>query len=161
MGKVLSSFGNGFTGSVSKSIDNVILPLANTGENEIGFGMPVAFDEDKIGAVLFDGAEMTAADFIGVTVRNPAKTPSEYGKSEGGYAPGDIMDVLVRGHIVVKVVSANPGPAPGDPVAVLKSGGRFTAGSETTKLPLTNARYSSSADASGLAEIVLDKRNII
>lgn len=161
MGKVLSTFGNGFVGSVSKSIDNVIIPMANTGENAIDFGMPVAFDEDKIGAVLFDATEMTAADFIGVTVRNPSKTPSEYGSSTGKYEPGDIMDVLVRGHIVVKVVSANPAPTPGDAVAVLKSGGRFTAGSETTKLPLTNARYSTTPDSSGLAEIVLDKRNLI
>ena len=162
MGKVLSSFGPGFAGAIARSIDDVVIAMPNTGDSALAFGVPVVLDEDKIGVQLF-GSENTAADFIGVTVRNPSKTPTTYGSNEGSYAGGEMVDILVRGHIVVKVVSATPAPNLGDAVAIMKSNGKFSfqGSGETTKVPLTNARFTSVPDSNGMAEIVLDKRNVL
>ena len=95
MGKVLSSFTNGWAGSIARNRDDVV----------------VALDETKTGVVPFDGNTHTGADFVGVTVRLPSKTPDTYGSNEGKYAANEMVDVLVRGHIVAKVITGKIGRA--------------------------------------------------
>ncbi|MBQ9210918.1 MAG: hypothetical protein IJ153_04390 [Clostridia bacterium] len=159
MGKVLSSFTNGFPGAIARSLDDVVISLANKSEDPIAFGMPVALNEDKNGIVPFDGSEHTASDFVGVAVRNPSKTPDTYGDNQGSYASDDLVDVLVRGHIVVKL--AGTSASLGDQVSIVKSTGGFAVGTGDSLIPLPNAHVSATPDASGMAEIVLNTRNLV
>ena len=41
MGKVLSRFTNGFTGAVSRSVDNIVSSMGNASGGDIPFGAPV------------------------------------------------------------------------------------------------------------------------
>ena len=159
MGKVLSAFQNGFAGAIARSVDDVVVAMANRSGGPVGFGMPVALAPDGLGVVPFDGANHTAADFVGVTVRAPAKTPDAYGSSEAGYASGDLADVLVRGHVVVRCTAGTP--APGDAAAIVSSTGAFGAGSGEGYITLNNARFSGVKDTPGMAEIVLTQRNVV
>ena len=146
MGKVLSAFSNGFAGAIARSIDDVVIAMANRSEGEIAFGMPVALAPDGAGVVPFDGASHTAADFVGITVRNPSKTPETYGANTAAYASGELADVLVR---------------VGEPLCVVKATGAFGAGTGDTVIPLTNARFSNTQDAPGTVEVVLTQRSLV
>ena len=159
MGKVLSAFSNGFPGAIARSIDDVVIAMANRSEGEIAFGMPVALAPDGAGVVPFDGASHTAADFVGITVRNPSKTPETYGANTAAYASDELADVLVRGHIVVKSTAGVP--AVGEPLCVVKATGAFGAGTGDTVIPLTNARFSNTQDAPGTVEVVLTQRSLV
>ncbi len=159
MGKVLSAFNHGFAGAIARSIDDVVIAQANRSASPIAFGMPVALSADGAGVVPFDGASHTADDFVGVSVRAPAKTPDTYGSSTGNYAPGDVVDVLVRGHIVVECTAGTP--APGEAAAIVKATGAFAAGTGETVISLSNAHFSNTKDTPGMAEIVLTSRNVI
>ena len=157
MGKVLKNFTNGFAGAISRSIDDVVVALANKSNNPLAFGVPVALNGDKNGVVPFDGSTHTAADFVGVTVRNPSKTPDAYGSDVGSYASGELVDVLVRGHIVVKLT----GGMLGAPVSIKKSDGSFSTSTGDSYVALTNAHVSAAADGNGMTEILLNTRNVI
>ena len=158
MGKVLSSFTNGWAGSIARNKDDVVVALANKSGAEIAFGVPVALDETKTGIVPFNASSHTGADFVGVTVRLPSKTPDTYGSNEGKYGANDMVDVLVRGHVVVPMASSSAGV--GDPVSIVKSTGAFTVGTADTMVQLANVHVSGATD-SGLAEIVLNTRNVV
>ncbi len=157
MGKVLKNFTHGFAGAIARGLDDVVVAMANKSGAEIGFGVPVALSDSKDGVVPF-GASHTAAKFVGVTVRNPSKTPDAYGESVGSYAANDLVDVLVRGHIVVPMASTAAGV--GDAVSIVKATGAFSVGTADTMVQLTNAHVSGAPDG-GMAEIVLNTRNLV
>lgn len=159
MGYVLSSFPNGFAGSISRSLDDVVISMANKSGETLGFGVPVALNPAGNGVVPFDGNTHTAENFLGVTVRNPSKTPDTYGSKVGSYAANELADVLVRGHITVKMTGASSAKA-GAAVAVNKSTGAFTVGSGDTVVQLTSAHLARPVDDYGMAEIVLNVRNV-
>ncbi len=157
MGKVITTFPNGSPGAISRSLDDVVVALPNRDNHELAYGVPVVLTNDGTGAVQFcTGA--TADDFVGFTVRSASKTPSKYGSSEGSYARFEMMDVLVRGSIVVEVDDGTP--VAGGPVYVIKSTGLVTAqadGDNTLELP--NVKFRGAGDDSRLAEVVLLRRN--
>ena len=157
MGKVLKSFTHGFVGAISRSLDDVVTAFANKSSGDIAFGVPVALDSTKKGIVPFDPSTHTAADFVGITVRTPSKTPDVYGQNVGKYAEDDIVDVLTRGHIVVEI--AGDGEL-GDAVTILAAGGFTTAAADTGDVALGNVRVSAAKDG-GLAEVVLTTRNLL
>ena len=159
MGKVLSSFTNGWAGSIARNRDDVVVALANKSGAEMAFGVPVALDETKNGVVPFDGSTHTGEDFVGVTVRLPSKTPEEYGSNEGKYGANDMVDVLVRGHIVGKVVVGTT--ALGAAVSIRKSDGAFAIGTGDSFVALPNVRVSAVADGMKNAELVLTERNVL
>ena len=156
MGKVLSTFQHGYPGAISRSMDDVVEAFPNKSTGALAFGVPVALSTDKTGVVPFDGGTHAAADFVGVTVRNPSKTPAVYGSNEGSYAKDEMADVLVRGHIVVDMEGS---PARGTAVAINTLNGKFTTGSGTGLIALTNVHVAAPADTYGRAEIVLNTRN--
>ena len=158
MGKVLKSFNHGYAGAIARNMDDVVVAFANRSTGEMAFGIPVALSTDRSGVVPFDGSTHTAVDFVGVTVRNPSKTPGAYGSNEGSYAKGELVDVLVRGHIVVSIQG---NPARGDVLAIRTSDSKFSSGSGTGLVTLTNAHVSAPADLNNLAEIVLNNRNLV
>ena len=159
MGKVLSSFTNGWAGSIARNRDDVVVALANKSGNDIAFGVPVALDETKTGVVPFDGNTHTGADFVGVTVWLPSKTPNSYGSNEGKYAANEMVDVLVRGHIVAKVITGTT--ALGAAVSVRKSDNAFAIGTGDTFVALPNVRVSNVADGLKNTELVLTERNVL
>ena len=69
MGKVLASISNGFPGTVSRSIDNVIISLKNNSGGEIPFGAPVFLQSGQGACQVFDADTSTEEAFLGFTVR--------------------------------------------------------------------------------------------
>lgn len=157
MGKVLSVFGHGRRGAISRSVDDVVIALSNKEYNNLDFGEPVVLNNAGTGAVKFTSSS-TAADFVGVTVRSASKTPESYGDSVGSYAPGEMMDVITRGSVIVEIDDGTP--VTGGPVYIIKASGKFTAQADgDNTLELTNAKFRSGRDGAYLAEIVLLSRN--
>ncbi len=159
MGKVLSSFTNGYPGAIARSLDDVVIALPNKHTAALAFGVPVVLNTAGDGVVPF-GSSHTAAQFVGVTVRNPSKTPDTYGSDTGSYAPGELVDVLVRGHITVNMPNTYAA-TPGAPVSIVKASGAFSVTTGETVVALTNTHVSSDIDTSGNVEIVLNSRNLI
>ena len=166
MGKVLKNFTNGWEGAIARAADDIVISLPNKSNAAIDFGKPLALNSDRDGVIPFDGstagAHHLAADFLGVSVRNPSKTPDTYGSSTGSYAANDLVDVLVRGHIVVKCQNSNA--KQGQAVSILISGnnaGKFTVATGDTVVALNNVHISGAPDTNGLAEILLNTRNIL
>ena len=159
MGKVLSSFLNGSSGAVSRSVDDIVIALPNReASSSIAFGAPVFLSSDKTGAVNVT-ADSESTDFIGFAVRSASKTPDTYGSNAGSYAPGEMMDILTRGTVVAKV-DAQGAPAKGTAVHVIPATGRLT-GVSTDNIALPNCYFRGPMDRMACAEVVLTKRNIL
>ena len=159
MGKVLSYFLNGYPGAIARSLDDVVIALANKSGAALDFGVPVAMNTDHTGVVKFDPATHTGADFVGITVRNPSKTPDTYGSNVGSYGKDDLVDVLVRGHILGQ--SSSYDGKLGDPVGISKTDGTFVTETGADVVALPNVRLSGLRDAAGCAELLLTERNMI
>lgn len=154
MGKVLNTFTNTYAGAISRSVDDVVISLANVGEEAIAFGAPVFLDADKKGAKAFaagDGMDT----FLGFATRIGVKTPDTYGGNEAAYNPGEIMSIIVRGSVVVPV---EDGDVKIGASVYLSEDGKITAESSGTEL--TNCRFRGNAGPNGNAEVVLTSRNI-
>ena len=161
MGKVLSAFNNGYPGSVSRAVDNVITAFANKSSNPIPFGKAVVLNENKDGVIPFDPTTHTGDNFLGVAVRNPSKTPDTYGSHTGSYAPGELVDVITRGSVTVEMANSTGGL--GTPVSIYKSNGKFIATTTTGEnyIPLNNVHLSARADGDNRAEILINTRQIL
>ena len=160
MGKVLSSFTNGYPGAVSRSIDNVIISLRNASGGNIAFGTPVFMVSGEKACTVFDAASSTAAAFLGFAVRAADKTPEVYGSNQAVYAPDDPVDILVRGSTVLTFDGM---ALPGGAAYIRKSDGAIVtaAGESGTTLQLPNVTVRTSRDRNNCAEVVLTKRNIL
>jgi hypothetical protein len=120
------------------------------------------------GAVPFDISDpQPFTDFLGFAVRVPDKTPDTYPQGqfndppEGTWHAGDVMEVLVRGSIVIPMAVAG---SAGGAVYIRKSDGQLTAsaGSSGSTVELTNVHIRNprgTVDAH--AEVVVNTRNII
>ena len=160
MGKVLSKFTNGFTGAVSRSIDNIIISMKNASDRSVPFGAPVFLKPGENACRVFSAETATAATFLGFAARAAVKAPDVYGSDEAYYAVGDPVDVLVRGSVVLQLANtANPGAA----VYIRKADGALVtdAGAEGTTLALPNVTVRTVADSGNRAEVVLSKRNVL
>jgi len=158
MGKVLSKFGNGFAGAVARAADDIIVSFPNSGEAAIPFGAPVFLQQSSGGAVPFS-SDLDMTTFLGFAARSGAKTPDVYGESTGAYQPGEIMDVLTRGTVVVEAAG---NPAPGGAVYIRLDNGKITASAGTagSTLELTNCRFRGNRDGKYMAEVLVRTRNI-
>lgn len=156
-GKVLSSFGNGFPGAISRSTDDIVISSANFETSaDIAFGAPVVYAQNHKGVINWTSTS-TSAQLIGFAVRT-AKTPDTYGSSTASYAPGEIMDVITRGSVAVTVSSGNP--VPGGSVYIVKATGAIVAAADSDNtLELTDCRFRTSKDASGVAELLIRTRH--
>ena len=160
MGKVIREFVTGFPGSVSRSLDNVIISLRNDGDVPIPFGAPVFQAPGDNACRPFNAETSTQAAFLGFAVRDPDKTPDTYGENAGCFQPNDAVDVLVRGSTVLTFSGST---APGSSVYIRKSDGGIVSspGGEGTTLQLPNATVRSTRDSQNRAEVVLLKRNLL
>jgi len=165
MGKVQKTFNNGWAGAVSRSIDDIIISIKNASAGDIPFGAPVFMTEN--GAVPFStDTPQDFSTFLGFAVRVADKTPEEYPapnavNQEGTWKAGDVMEVLVRGSIAVRTISAG---TRGAPVYIRKSDGKLTTseGSSGSTVLLENVRIRNTRDTySPCCEVVVNKRNIL
>ena len=164
MGKVMAAYTNGFAGEVTRSADNVIVSLKNTGTADIPFGAPVFLSSDKTGVVGFNtGTPQTFAAFVGFAVRVADKTPETYPSGQFGANPqgvwkgGQVIEVLTRGCIALPL-AAEGGMK--DPVYIRKSDGKLTtyAGESGTTVLLENVRIRRPRDGSGCCEALVTER---
>ena len=150
-GKVLT-WTNGFPGTISRSIDDVVESIVN-GEStaSIAFGAPVALVSGKVKNTSADNT-----DIIGIAVRT-IKTEETYGGGDPVYKPNEMVDVLKRGSVAVTVSTGSP--AAGGTVYVVKATGaiRTTADSSNT-VQMSNWKFKGPKDANNVAEIVLTER---
>ena len=150
-GKVLT-WTNGFPGTVSRSIDDIIESIVN-GESSasIAFGAPVALVS---GAVKNTSADNT--NIIGIAVRT-VKTEETYGGADPVYKAKEMVDVLKRGSVAVLV--SNGSPVAGGTVHVVKATGAIrTTQDSTNTIEMTGWKFKGGKDANNVAEIVLTER---
>ena len=74
MGKVLGTFTNGFTGAVSRSIDNIIVSMKNGSGGEIPFGAPVFLAHGENACRTFDAQDSAAVARYGVAEERDSRT---------------------------------------------------------------------------------------
>ena len=166
MGKVQKGFGNGYPGAVSRSVDDIVISVKNAGSGDIPFGAPVFLASG--GAVPFNTT--TPQDFEafrGFAVRIADKTPDTYPSGQNNdsqasaWKPGDIMEVLVRGGIIVEMSS---GGSVGGKMYIRKSDGALTtsAGTSGSTVLLENVHLRNPRNTYGAtAEVVVNQRNIL
>ncbi len=167
MGKVLSEFRRGWPGSVTRSKDDVIVSLKNADLTPIAFGASVFLDAAAGGAVNFAPGETTAEQFAGFAVRVADKTPDTYPSGQNGadpagnWAPGDPVDILVRGSVSVQIQTSSA--KIGDKVYIRLSDKKLVtvAGESGTTLQLPNVTVRSARDSRGFCEVTVTKRNLI
>lgn len=154
----------GFPGTVSRAIDAVITALINKEASAaILFGTPVVLASDGSGVKNWANTN-SAADFAGIAVRE-IKTENTYGQGDAKYNPGDTVDVLTRGSIVVKCTldaTATTEPVKGGKVYIRKATGAFVAASESSAtVELSGVVWAQNGcGADGAAEITILDRKI-
>ena len=162
MGKVLSRFINGWPGTVSRQKDDVIVSLKNVGAGSIKPGDPVFLKNSVTpgGVQGFIAGTTTENDFVGFAVRVPDKTPETWNSDQQEWKAGDVLDVLVRGSIVVPFGTSSP--KIGNPVYIRKSDSVLVsaAGSEGTTVPVPDTYVRTARDSACNVEIVVTKRHI-
>ena len=159
MGKVLGRFTNGFPGTPSRSVDNVIVAMKNDSDSAIEFGKPVFLSAGENACKPFDASASTSANFLGFTVRPGDKTPDEYGSSTAAWAADDPVEVLTRGSIVLYFEN---NVSPGASVYVRKADGKLVVnpGAEGTTILLPGVTVRTARDTARCAEVVVSKRNL-
>ena len=168
MGKIQSAFDFGWPGSISRSVDDIVVSLKNADTKPIPFGAPVFLVSGGDGVVAFDtSSPQDYGAFVGFAVRIADKTPEAYPEGqfgeqpEGEWKPGDVMEVLVRGSIIIR---ATAGFAPGGKVYIRKLDGRIVAlqGAEGSTVELQNVRIKRPQTGSGsTSEAVVLERHIL
>ena len=170
MGKVLDAFGYGYPGTVTRSVDDIVISVRNASGVDIPFGAPVFMTEN--GAVPFDlESPQEFASFLGFAVRVADKTPDTYpqgqfndgtGEGEVGcWKAGDVMEVLVRGSVALATTVSG---GRGGKLYIRKSDGKLTAtaGSSGSTVLLENVRIRNPRTGwSGCCEAVVNRRNIL
>ena len=170
MGKVQKLFNNGCPGTVSRSIDDIIISVKNAASDAVAYGTPVFMTAD--GAVPFSiSVPQDFSSFLGFAVRAADKSPEAYPSGqfnsgseagqEGSWKPGDVMEVLVRGGVVVKMSASG---ARGGKVYIRKTDGRLTtnAGEANSTVLLENVRVKNPRTADrDSCEVIVNERNLI
>lgn len=155
-GKVIGkSLNFGYPGQIARTGDEVsrTFPVK---EGPINFGQAVQLNADGL-LVPFAG------EFAGVAMRRVKSALAYTGQNLGQYVQGDACDILERGSITVKVVAGTA--KPGAKVyayklaAAGKAVGDFAAAADgTNTVELADVKFATTADANGVAEIVILNR---
>ena len=157
---------HGFAGSFARQPDMIVETRPAGGTANIPFGAPLVYDSSK--NVVQAGADFTADQFAGVAAAEIKSAFSYLDQQAGQYAPGEPVSVFQRGSINVKCYDGTP--ALGGTVYIrTKTSSTYTTGvvggfSATNEsgstVALTNCQWGGSADANGIAELViLTKQN--
>lgn len=154
----------GYPGTISRSIDAVVENKLSTGE--IDFGTPVVLNSDN--TVSAFGASDTAADFVGIAVRE-VKQAISVDTSTSGYLDKERTDILTRGYMSIKVNAGTPTPNGKVYIRIVGNvaipagviGGFEAAPDTTNTVELSGVRFTTGeVDANGVAEITILNRVI-
>lgn len=150
---------HGYAGSYSRQPDTIIDTHPLEGADNVAFGAAVVVGTN--GAVKAVGGSNTAADFIGVALREVKSATDYLNQNVGKYVPNDAVAVLKRG--CANVICQNGTPAFDGPVymriaanasypnAVI--GGFEAAADGANTVELTNVKWKGAADVNGVAEL--------
>lgn len=150
---------HGFAGSYSRQPDTIIDTHPLGGSANIVFGQAVV--PGTAGAVAPVSGTTTAAQFLGIALRETKSAVNYINQGEGAYVPGDAVPVLKRG--CANVLCQNGTPAYDGtvylriaannslPNAVV--GGFEAAADGANSVALTNVKWKGTADANGIAEV--------
>lgn len=158
---------HGFAGCYARQPDMIVESRPAGGTAAIPFGTALVYDTAKP-AVVAAGAGFTAAKFAGVAGFEIKSALTYLEQHAGQYAPGEPVSVFQRGSINVKCAGGTP--TLGGAVYILAaeseqgdltnaSVGSFVASADSTTasntVKLTNCQWGGSADADGIAELVI------
>jgi hypothetical protein len=148
---------NGYAGSFSRQPDTVIDTQPAAGA--IAFGLGLVYGSN--GAVQVPEDSNTAADFVGVALREVKSATDYLNQNVGSYVANDAVPVLKRG--CVNVLCQNGTPTfDGDVYLRVKAnasypnavvGGFEAVADSTNSVKLTNVKFHGTADANGIVEI--------
>jgi len=150
---------HGFAGSYSRQPDTIIdtHPLAGTAA--LPFGQAVV--AGTAGAVVPVSGTTTAAQFLGIALRETKSAVNYINQGEGSYVPNDAVPVLKRGCANVKCQNGTPAydgavylriaANASLPNAVV--GGFEAVADSSNSVQLTNVKWKGTADANGIAEV--------
>ena len=161
MGKVQSVFTNGWAGTPSRSVDNIIISRKNAGSAPISFGAPVFLKSDGTGVIPFTSGTTTAEQFVGFAARIPDKTPETYGSDLAAFDTKDPVDILARGAVILEIATTTA--KAGDSVYIRIADSKLVtvAGAEGTTVRIPGAAVSTPRDANGTCEVILRERNLL
>lgn len=148
---------HGYAGSYSRQPDTII--DTHPAEGAIAFGGGVVFGSG--GGVKAPATGATAAQFVGVALRETKSATDYLAQNEGSYVQYDAVPVIKRG--CVNVLCTNGTPAQDGTVYLRITanvskpncpvGGFEAAADSTNSVALTNVKWKGTADANGVAEI--------
>ena len=150
---------HGFAGSYSRQPDTIIDTHPLSGSASIPFGLAVV--PGTADAVAPVSGSTTAAQFLGIALRETKSAVNYLNQGEGAYVPGDAVPVLIRGCANVKCQNGTPvydgkvylriAANASYPNAVV--GGFEAAADGANSVELTNVLWKGAADANGIAEV--------
>lgn len=163
-GKTIGKFLDfGYAGNPSRMSDIVIAPYlfpvdTATDKTKIVFGAPVVFDA-TLGGVRAIKTGDAADAVIGIAVRHMGQ-PHEDNPDGWYYQPGDTVDVLIRGSIMIELADKASVAARGA-VYVDPATGKYYGATGSGRVALANAKFATGAvDAHNIAEITVVERVI-
>lgn len=148
----------GFRGNVSRTPDTIIMSFCNVGTDNIPYGAPVIYDATNKGVRAVKSTDSTASELVGFAVRRMGQPHSD---SSSGYyyAPGETVDVLVRGSMTVELKAVTSIAARGQ-VYVDPTDGELTSVS-TSNLAVPNTVFATGDyDANKIVEVTILTRSI-
>lgn len=160
-------FPAGFPGTASRAADNVIESMAvyDPTNTPILPGSPVALGTSGMMIRNF-GSTHTADKLVGFALRN-SQADDPYGSGEIKFLNGQLVDVLKRGSLSVKVGEGSPIRGGDvyynwDDRYICTAPKTKTVGDETVTVTvkLTNCRFNSMKDANNVAEITVLTRQL-
>lgn len=153
---------NGFAGCYARQPDMIVNTRPAGGTANIPFGAPLVYDTDNV-SVVQAGASFAAANFVGVAGAEIKSALNYLAPGNGEFAPGDAVNVFMRGSINVKCYDGTPalGGTVYVRIAVSETHttgvvGGFSATNESgSTVALTNCKWGGPADENGVAELVI------
>lgn len=157
------SMNKGYEGTVARSADSIIVNRAAA--EDILFGKAVILDTN--GNYALPTASTTEDSVVGVSVREVVQTNTYFPQTNTGYLAKTPMDVLTRGIVTVKCGKGTPKPGTSVFVCITADTtdklvpGDFAAEAATTAkntVTVSNMKWHSTADANGIAELLIATR---
>lgn len=148
----------GYRGNVARTPDVIIGAFKNVGNANIPYGAPVIYDATNKGVRAVKSTDSTASQLVGIAVRHIGQPKAD---SPAGwyYAPGETVDVLLRGTICIET-KAQTGIAARGQVYVDPADGEFTSVSTNT-LAMPNVIFATGEyDANKISEVTILSRSI-
>lgn len=148
----------GYRGNVARTPDVIIGAFNNVGDTNIPYGAPVVYDAASKGVRAVKSTDADATKLVGIAVRHIGQPKAD---SPAGwyYAPGQTVDVMLRGTICIET-KAQTGIAGKGQVYVDPADGEFTSVSTNT-LAMPNTVFATGVyDANKISEVTILSRSI-